>query len=68
MRRRSRRSLKTYLVLSLLGAWAVFAPPVHAQQQTLTGWFSMTTADYPPESGLAPDNDLCADRGLGRAA
>ena len=55
MRRRSLRSLKTSLVLSLLGAWAVFAPPVHAQQQTLTGWFSMTTADYPPESGLAPE-------------
>ena len=55
MRRRSRRSLKTSLVLSLLGAWAVFAPPVHAQQQTLTGWFSMTIADYPPESGLAPE-------------
>ena len=55
MRRRSRRSLKISLVLSLLGAWAVFAPPVHAQQQTLTGWFSMTTADYPPDSGLAPE-------------
>ena len=55
MRMRSLRSLKISLVLSLLGAWAVFAPPVHAQQQTLTGWFSMTIADYPPESGLAPE-------------
>ena len=55
MRRRSRRSLKTYLVLSLLGAWAVFAPPVHAQQQTLTGWFSIMVADYPTESGLASE-------------
>ena len=54
MRRRSLRSLKISLVLSLLGVWAVFALPVHAQQQTLTGWFSMTTADYPPESGRAP--------------
>ena len=55
MRRRSRRSLKISLVLSLLGAWAVFAPPVHAQQQTLTGWFSITVADYPLESGLASE-------------
>ena len=55
MRMRSLRSLKISLVLSLLGAWAVFAPPVHAQQQTLTGWFSMTIADYPSESGLVSE-------------
>ena len=55
MRMRSLRSVKTYLVLSLLGAWAVFTPSAVAQQQTLTGWFSITVADYPPESGLAPE-------------
>ena len=68
MRRRSRRSLKTSLVLSLLGAWAVFAPPVHAQQQTLTGWFSMTIADYPPESGLAPEMTYVLTEDSGEAA
>ena len=46
---------KLSLVLSLLGAWTVFAPPVHAQHQTLTGWFTITVADYPTESGLAPE-------------
>ena len=55
-----RRSLlvkivKISLVLFLLGAWAVFAPPVHAQHETLTGWFSMTIADYPSESGLVSE-------------
>ena len=44
-------SLKILTVLFLLGTWAVFAPPAAAQRQTLTGWFSMTVADYPPESG-----------------
>ena len=55
MRRRSLRSLKTYLVLLLLGGWAVSAQPAVAQQQTLTGWFSITVADYPTESGLASE-------------
>ncbi len=55
MRRRSLRSVKISLVLFLLGAWAVFAPPVHAQHETLTGWFSMTIADYPSESGLVSE-------------
>ena len=48
-------AFKLSLVLFLLGAWAVFAPPVHAQHQTLTGWFTITVADYPTESGLAPE-------------
>ena len=42
-------SVKISLLLFLLGA---FTPSVVAQQQTLTGWFSMTVADYPTESGL----------------
>ncbi len=55
MRRLLFRSVKSYVVLSLLGAWALSAPPAAAQQQTLTGWFSMTVADYPSESGLASE-------------
>ena len=43
------------LVLFLLGAWSVSAPSATAQDQTLTGWFSFTVADYPPESGLAAE-------------
>ena len=37
-------------VLFLLGAGGTTA-----QDQTLTGWFSFTVADYPPESGLASE-------------
>ncbi|MCY4388362.1 MAG: hypothetical protein OXC18_14820 [Desulfurellaceae bacterium] len=43
------------LVFSLLGVWAVSAPPAPAQDETLTGWFSFTVADYPTESGLAAE-------------
>ena len=49
------RSVKSCVVLSLLGAWAVLAQPAGAQQQTLTGWFTITVADYPTESGLASE-------------
>ena len=42
-------------VLFLLGAWTLSAQPAAAQQQTLTGWFSMIIADYPSESGLTSD-------------
>lgn len=41
---------KFALVSFLLGVWAVCAPPATAQDETLTGWFNMTIADYPPES------------------
>ena len=43
------------LVFSLLGVWAVSAPPAAAQDETLTGWFSFTVADYPSESGLTAE-------------
>ena len=48
-------SVKLSLILFLLGVWSVSAPPATAQDETLTGWFSFTVADYPPESGLAPE-------------
>ena len=48
-------SVKISLILFLLGVWAVCAPPATAQDETLTGWFSMTIADYPTESGLASE-------------
>ena len=48
-------NLKLSLVFSLLGALAVFAPPVHAQHQTLTGWFTFIVADYPSASGLVSE-------------
>ena len=48
-------SVKIRLVLFLLGIWAVPAPPAAAQDETLTGWFSFTVADYPTESGLASE-------------
>ena len=38
------------LVLFLLGV-----SPATAQDQSLTGWFSLTVADYPPESGRAAE-------------
>ena len=38
------------LLLFLLGY-----PPATAQAETLTGWFTFIVADYPPESGLAPE-------------
>ena len=47
--------LKRSLVFSLLGALAVFTPPVHAQDQTLTGWFTFIVADYPSDSGLTSE-------------
>ena len=43
------------ILLFLLGALAVFAPPASAQQQTLTGWFTFIVADYPSEDGLASE-------------
>ena len=48
-------SVKISLILFLLGVWAVSAPPATAQDETLTGWFSFTVADYPTESGLASE-------------
>ena len=48
-------SVKIRLILFLLGIWAVPAPPAAAQDETLTGWFSFTVADYPTESGLASE-------------
>ena len=42
-------------ILLLLGALAVFTPPVHAQHQTLTGWFTMTIVDYQTEAGLTAE-------------
>ena len=52
---RRRAVFKLSLVFSLLGVWAVSAPPATAQDETLTGWFSFTVADYPIESGLAAE-------------
>ncbi len=46
--------VKLSLILLLLGVWAVSAPPATAQDETLTGWFTFIVANYPPESGLAP--------------
>ena len=48
-------SVKISLILFLLGAWAISAPPATAQDETLTGWFSFIVADYPTESGLASE-------------
>ena len=47
--------LKLALVFFLLGVWAVGAPPVHAQQQTLTGWFTFIVADYPSDTGFTSE-------------
>ncbi len=52
---RCRHVFTLALVFSLLGVWAVSAPPATAQAATLTGWFSFTVADYPTESGLAAE-------------
>ena len=49
------RSLKSCVVLFLLGAWAVFTPLAEAQQTTLTGWFTFIVADYPSETGLVSE-------------
>ncbi len=48
-------SVKIGVVLFLLGAGIVSPPLATAQPQTLTGWFSITVADYPLESGLASE-------------
>ena len=50
-----RHYLKISLILFLLGVWSVCAPPVTAQDETLTGWFTFIVADYPTESGLASE-------------
>ena len=55
MRRRLWGKGKCCVVLFLLGAWTLSAPPAAAQPQTLTGWFSFIVADYPSESGLAAE-------------
>ena len=52
---RGRAVCKLALVFFLPGMWAIRTPPVYAQNQTLTGWFSFTVADYPTESGLAAE-------------
>ena len=52
---RNLSTLKLSLVLFLLGAQAVFAPPAPAQTQTLTGWFTFMVADYPSEAGLVSE-------------
>ena len=48
-------SLKSGVVLFLLGAWAVCTPLAEAQQATLTGWFTFIVADYPSEAGLVSE-------------
>ena len=55
MRNHRSASVKISLILFLLGAWALSAPPTEAEQQTLTGWFTMTIMDYQTESGLAAE-------------
>ena len=45
--------LQRALVLSLLGG--IFAQPATAQDQTLNGWFSITVADDPSDSGRAAE-------------
>jgi len=45
-------SVKSWAILFLLVAWALFAQPAAAQTQTLTGWFTFTVADYPTEAGF----------------
>ena len=45
-------SVKSWAVLFLLGAWALFAQPAAAQPQTLTGWFTFIVADYPTDAGF----------------
>ena len=45
-------NIQISLILFLLG---VFPPPAHAQQQTLTGWFTFIVADYPSEDGLVSE-------------
>ena len=52
---RRRAIFKLSLALSLPGVWVVSAPPAAAQDETLTGWFTFTVADYPTESGLASE-------------
>ena len=58
-------SVKIRLILFLLGTWAVPAPPAAAQDETLTGWFSFTVADYPTESGLASEITYALTEDLG---
>ena len=50
-------SVKSRVVLFLigLGVSALSAQPTAAQQQTLTGWFTITVADYLTESGLVSE-------------
>ncbi|MCE2487316.1 MAG: hypothetical protein J4F42_17510, partial [Desulfurellaceae bacterium] len=48
-------SVKSYVVLFLLGAWVASAPPATAQPQPLTGWFTFIVADYPSEAGLTSE-------------
>ena len=52
---RRRAVCRLALVFFLLLLWAVPAPPAASQDQSLTGWFSFTVADYPTESGLAAE-------------
>ena len=47
--------VKSWAVLFLLGAWALSAQPVAAQQQTLTGWFTFIVADSPSQAGLVSE-------------
>ena len=57
--------LKLPLVFSLLMLWAVPAPPIASQDQSLTGWFSFTVTDYPSESGLAAETTYTLTEDLG---
>ena len=43
------------MVLFLVSAGALFAQPVAAQHQTLSGWFTITVADELTEFGLVSE-------------
>ena len=48
-------NIQISLILFLLGMWAVPTPLATAQDDTLTGWFTFTVADYPSEDGLVSE-------------
>ena len=45
-------SVKSWAILFLLAAWALFAQPAAAQPQPLTGWFTFIVADSPSDTGF----------------
>ena len=48
-------SVQSGVVVFLLGVWMLSAQPVAAQQQTLSGWFTITVTDYRTASGLVAE-------------